>query len=77
MPIQDIVETGETFESILDGVKPSILAIYHKLNALGPILDSVEVVFSIKITAEAGIVFAKANTEGNFQVSLSFKPKAT
>ena len=73
-PIEKITKAGVSFDAILDGIKPSILAMYQNLNSLGPILDSVEVAFSIKVTADVGVIFAKASTEGNFQITLSFKP---
>ena len=35
--------------------------------------DEIEIKFGVKLTAEAGVVFAKAATEGNFEITLIWK----
>lgn len=35
--------------------------------------DEIQIKFGVKLTAEAGVVFAKAATEGNFEFTLTWK----
>jgi hypothetical protein len=62
---------------IRDAARPSIEAakeVLDQVKALQP--DAVEVKFGIKVTGTADWVVAKAATEGNFEVTLSWQSAA-
>ena len=66
-----VVKPKESFEEALDKVKPVAFTIVDKLHDLSA--EEVEVKFGLKLTADAGVVFAKAGSEFNFEVTLSWQ----
>jgi hypothetical protein len=69
--------TGKVAGLIRDAARPSIEAakeVLDQVKGLQP--DAVEVKFGIKVTGTADWVVAKASTEGNFEVTLSWQSTA-
>jgi hypothetical protein len=50
--------------------------VLHQLRSLAEPPDEVAVEFGVKMSAETGAVIAKASTEANFKISLSWKKNA-
>lgn len=65
-------ETAETLEEALRRVKPAIAAVVGEVRELASPPDKVRLEFGVKLTAEAGVVIAKAATEANFKLSLEW-----
>lgn len=69
--------SGKVAGLIRDAARPSIEAakeLLEQVKGLQP--DGVEVKFGIKVTGTANWIVAKAATEGNFEVTLSWQPAA-
>jgi hypothetical protein len=64
--------TAETLEEALRRVKPVIAAVVSQVHDLASPPDKVGLEFGVKLTAEAGVVIAKASTEANFKLSLEW-----
>jgi Trypsin-co-occurring domain 1 len=70
--------TGDIAGTIKASVGPAVEAakvILDQLKQIAP--DSVEVKFGVKVTGTANWLVAKAATEGNFEVTLSWRPGDT
>ena len=63
---------NKTFEEAAAGVRPIAETILGQLSDLGP--ETVTVELGIKFGTEAGVILAKAATEGTCKVSLTWKP---
>ena len=70
-PGEVAAKATESFEAALDRLLPPIKAIGERVRALSP--DEVEVALGVKLTAEAGVIVAKAAAEANFTVKLHWK----
>ncbi|MBM9519870.1 hypothetical protein JWG39_08575 [Desulforhopalus vacuolatus] len=72
-----IQELQEKFASVLDLVKSTAENTYNGLRNIEQKAtpDEIEVCFGVKLTGEAGVVFAKAGSEGAFQIKLKWKTK--
>jgi len=60
----------ESFEAALDRVTPALTAIGDRMRQLAP--DECSVAVGIKLSAESGVIIAKASGEANFTVTLKW-----
>ncbi|HEY2058657.1 CU044_2847 family protein [Amycolatopsis sp. NBC_01480] len=65
-------DSAETLEEALRRVKPAVATVLHQIRDLATPPDTVKIEFGVKLTAEAGVVIAKAATEANFKLSLEW-----
>ncbi|WP_046495263.1 CU044_2847 family protein [Streptomyces odonnellii] len=63
---------ADTLQEALDLVRPALNAMVERVRDLAHPPDTVAVDFGVKLTAEAGVVVAKAATEANFTVHLEW-----
>ena len=71
-PGQVVVQAAHTLEEALDNIKPAAEAILSHLSALSITPNEVEVTFSLKATATAGMVIASGTLEANYVVKLKW-----
>jgi Trypsin-co-occurring domain 1 len=65
----DLVERGgRTLEESLGSIAPALQEVLGKLRGVSSELSQIEVELGLKLTAEAGMVVAKAGAEANFRV---------
>lgn len=70
--VRDVVDKAtETLESAVGKVTPALGTITEQLRKLSP--DEVEVEFGFVLSAEHGVVIAKASGEIHFNVTLTWK----
>jgi hypothetical protein len=70
--VRDVVDKAtETLESALGKVTPALGTITERLRKLSP--DEVEVEFGFVLSAEQGLIIAKASGEMHFNVTLTWK----
>jgi len=62
----------ETFEAALDKIKPVASTIISKFRDLNQPADEVEVKFGLKLTADAGAVFASVGGEVSYEITLKW-----
>jgi hypothetical protein len=60
----------ESFESALDRLLPAVRAISERMKQLAP--EELTVALGVKLTAEAGVIVAKAAGEANFTVTVKW-----
>ena len=60
-----------SFESAVDRLMPAMRAISERMKQLAP--QEVTIAVGIKLTAEAGVIVAKAAAEANFTVTLKWQ----
>lgn len=63
-----------SFESAIDRLTPAMRAISDRMKQLAP--EEVTIAVGIKLTAEAGVIVAKAAGEANFTVTLKWHREA-
>ena len=65
-----------TLEAALDKIRPGVSAVVTKVRAMaaGVTADEIELEFGIKLSTEAGAVFASAGLEANYKVTLHWRP---
>jgi len=63
-----IRDASETLEQALSRIQPAAAAVLRGMRAMVTPPDKVTVEFGVKLTAEAGVVVAKAASEANFKV---------
>ena len=76
-PVEGLVPASvtEVAGQVSEAVQPALAAarvVLDKVRALAP--DGVEIRFGVKVTGTANWVVAKAATEGNFEVTLTWQP---
>ena len=71
-----IATANATFESALQTVRCAAEGILHQLLSLAEPPDEVAVEFGVKMSAETGAIIAKASTEANFKINLTWKKQA-
>ncbi|MCL7380569.1 CU044_2847 family protein [Streptomyces sp. 35G-GA-8] len=72
-PASDVVRgSAETLREALTHVRPALEEVARTVRDMELRPDSVTVEFGIKLSAEAGVVVAKAATEANFTVTLNW-----
>jgi len=65
----ELVECGSrTLEESLGSIAPALGEVIDKLRNVSSQLSQIEVELGLKLTAEAGMVVAKAGAEANFRV---------
>lgn len=69
-PGEVAVTAADSFESAIDRLLPAVRAVGDRMNELAP--DEWTVALGVKLTAEAGVVIAKAAGEANFTVTLKW-----
>ncbi|MBN1173790.1 MAG: hypothetical protein JXA67_16580 [Micromonosporaceae bacterium] len=77
-PVEGFVPCGvdEVAGQVRQAIGPAVAAaraVLGRVRVLAP--DGVEVKFGIKVTGTANWLVAKATTEGNFEVTLSWAPR--
>ncbi|WP_422773803.1 CU044_2847 family protein [Plantactinospora sp. WMMC1484] len=68
---------GDVAGTVRDAVAPALEAareVLDQVRELAP--DAVDVRFGVKVTGTASWLVAKASTEGNFEITLSWRPNA-
>lgn len=70
---QMVLKAQQRFEDALEQVKPVASAVISKLKELNTPADEVEVKFGLKMTVDAGAVFASVGGEVNYEVTLKWK----
>jgi len=71
---QDVVgKAAESFESVIGHLKPVADALATQLSSFAHAPESVVVEFGVKVTANAGVVIAKAGGEASLKITLSWK----
>jgi Trypsin-co-occurring domain 1 len=69
---QTVLKAQQTFEAALDQVKPVASVILSKLKQLDTPASEVEVKFGIKLTVDAGAIFASVGSEVNYEITLKW-----
>lgn len=64
--------SAHTLQEALAHIRPAVEAVADSVRELASRPDSVSVEFGIKLSAEAGVVVAKAASEANFAVRLEW-----
>jgi len=62
----------QSFDALVGGIRPVARAILAQFKDLE--LDSAEVEFAVKLTANAGIILAGTAAEGSCAIKLTWKP---
>jgi len=65
----------QSFDSVVQGIRPIAGAILQTLTDLGP--NNVTVEFGIKFSAKAGVVIASAASEGHCKIPLAWEKPST
>jgi hypothetical protein len=68
----DVAQLAEPLESVLAAVGPAAEAVLSQFRGLAEMPHEIEVEFSIKLTADARIVIARAGGEANFRIALKW-----
>lgn len=67
-----IVKAQMTLEKSLEKVKPAAQFVIQQLRKLHDSPDEIELVFGLKLSADAGAVLASAGAEANYTVTLKW-----
>jgi Trypsin-co-occurring domain 1 len=67
---REVARASETLTSALDGLRPALQTMVHKLRSIAHAPADIEVRFGLKFGAETGVIFAKGTAEGVFEVTL-------
>ncbi|AQA09581.1 hypothetical protein GTZ78_09280 [Streptomyces sp. SID8361] len=71
--VADVVSgSAETLQEALTHIRPALEAVARSVRDMAQQPDTVSVEFGIKLSAEAGVVVAKAASEANFSVRLEW-----
>ncbi|WP_413176383.1 CU044_2847 family protein [Anabaena azotica] len=73
---KQVLKAQQTFEEALDKIKPVASAIISKLRDLNQPADEVEVKFGLKLTADAGAIFASVGGEVSYEITLKWNNKS-
>ena len=69
---KQVLKVQQTFEEALENIKPVASTIISKLRDLDQPADEVEVKFGIKLTADAGAIFASVGGEVSYEITLKW-----
>jgi hypothetical protein len=61
------------FDSALDNIKSAANQLQKALSSIAVPPDGCEITFGIKLSASAGVILAKAGTEANFSIKMTWK----
>ena len=64
--------SGGSFEQAVSKLRPIIKAVMTQLSDLGP--KDIQIELALKFSAGAGVILAKASTEGSCKITVSWKP---
>lgn len=67
----------ESFESAVARIRPAAQAILHQVSDLATTPETVVVEFGVQLSAAAGAVITSAQAQGNFRLTLTWKPNAS
>ena len=70
-PGEVAARASESFEAAVDKLLPTVRAIGDRMRELAP--DELTVALGVKLTAEAGVIVARAAGEANFTVTLCWR----
>ena len=68
-----VLKAQQTFEEALERVKPVASVIISQLKELKTPATEVEVKFGLKLTADAGAIFASVGGEVTYEITLKWK----
>lgn len=68
-----VEKTKEEMEGMINATSDFAKDAAKKISEMDYKPDEIQIKFGVKLTAEAGVVFAKAATEGNFEFTLTWK----
>ena len=72
--VSDLIQkASEKFEEALAVITPTVKALLRMLHDIGP--SEIGIEFGVKVSADAGVLIARAGTEANFKVSLKWAPE--
>ncbi|MCL2582206.1 MAG: hypothetical protein FWE35_07100 [Streptosporangiales bacterium] len=71
-PDENLRKAGETLESAVDRVVPALESVTGKLKKLSP--NGMKVEFGLTLSAESGVILAKAGGEVHLNVTLNWGP---
>jgi hypothetical protein len=71
-----LVEAGKDLDSVLGDLGSVTQAMMRRLRSLADSPHEIEVEFSVKLTAEAKLVVARAGGEANFRIAMRWSPDA-
>ena len=71
--LTDFSITEEAFDTALAGIKPIARSIMAQLQDAATDAKEIQVEFGIKLTATAGVVLAKASTEGHCKIAITWQ----
>jgi Trypsin-co-occurring domain 1 len=70
---EPLIERGtQTLEQSVATISPALRAVLEELRRISTDLTQIELEVGLKLTGEAGMVLARAGTEANFQVHLTW-----
>lgn len=70
---REVLKVHQKFEEALEKVKPVASTIINKLRDLNTPADEVEVKFGLKLTADAGAIFASVSGEVSYEITMKWK----
>lgn len=70
-----VEKTTSEMKEMIDATAEFAQEAAEKISKMDYKPDEIQIKFGVKLTAEAGVVFAKATTEGNFEFTLTWKRK--
>jgi hypothetical protein len=65
-----VATASESFETAIDRLLPAMQAISQRVQTLAP--DEISLAVGVKVTAEAGVIVARAAGEANFTLTLKW-----
>jgi hypothetical protein len=73
-PGEVAARASESFEAAVDRLIPAVSAIGERMRQLAP--EELTVALGVKLTAESGVIVAKAAGEANFTVTVTWRSDA-
>lgn len=70
-----VIQAKQSFEDILDKVKPVASTIITHLKELNNPADEVSVKFGLKLSTEAGVIFTSVGGEVTYEITLKWSAK--
>ena len=68
-----VKQVTTTFESVIGKLKPVVETVARELGSLAKAPDLVEVEFAVKLSADAGVIIARAGSEASLRVKVGWK----
>lgn len=68
-----VKQVTTTFESVIGKLKPVVETVTRELASLAKAPDLVEVEFAVKLSADAGVIIARAGSEASLRVKVGWK----